>query len=320
MTDIAILGAGAFGTSLAISLARAGQKVHLIPRGDTQVALLEQDRENKQRLPGVAFPDSLNVTAHIPDKAGIVLAAIPTQVMADYLTPLAPILADRVVVTCNKGIDLKTGLGPAGIVRVACPDAKVAVLSGPGFAQDIARNLPTAMTLACTDEERGQQVQQVLSTPTLRLYLSTDVTGVEMGGALKNVIAIAAGLVAGAQLGESARAAIITRGYAELTRFALARGAEAETLAGLSGLGDLVLTCTSPTSRNYAHGQKIGAGEVPDRTKTVEGAATAGIVATLARELGVEVPITEVVNKILNEEMDVMRAQEILFARPLRKE
>lgn len=320
MTDIAILGAGAFGTSLAISLARAGQKVHLIPRGDTQVALLEQDRENKQRLPGVAFPDSLNVTAHIPDKVGIVLAAIPTQVMADYLTPLAPILADRVVVTCNKGIDLKTGLGPAGIVRVACPGAKVAVLSGPGFAQDIARNLPTAMTLACTDEERGQQVQQVLSTPTLRLYLSTDVTGVEMGGALKNVIAIAAGLVAGAQLGESARAAIITRGYAELTRFALARGAEAETLAGLSGLGDLVLTCTSPTSRNYAHGQKIGAGEVPDRTKTVEGAATAGIVATLARELGVEVPITEVVNKILNEEMDVMRAQEILFARPLRKE
>lgn len=320
MTDIAILGAGAFGTSLAISLARAGQKVHLIPRGDTQVALLEQDRENKQRLPGVAFPDSLNVTAHIPDKAGIVLAAIPTQVMADYLTPLAPILADRVVVTCNKGIDLKTGLGPAGIVRVACPGAKVAVLSGPGFAQDIARNLPTAMTLACMDEERGQQVQQMLSTPTLRLYLSTDVTGVEMGGALKNVIAIAAGLVAGAQLGESARAAIITRGYAELTRFALARGAEAETLAGLSGLGDLVLTCTSPTSRNYAHGQKIGAGEVPDRTKTVEGAATAGIVATLARELGVEVPITEVVNKILNEEMDVMRAQEILFARPLRKE
>lgn len=320
MSRIAILGAGAFGTALGISLARDGHDVALVARDADHVAEIQATRANDRRLPGASLPERLRPTLDLPDTAALVLVAVPTQALYACLAPLAAKLADRQVVACNKGIDLTRGLGPTGVIASACPGAKTAILSGPGFAIDIAAGLPTALTIAAPDEALARALQTRLSTANIRLYRSTDVTGVEMGGALKNVIAIAAGIVSGAGLGESARAALMTRGYAELSRFAISRGARAETLAGLSGLGDLILTCTSTKSRNFGHGLALGRGEVPPAGKTVEGIATAEIVSKLARKAGLEVPVTELVGAILAGRIGIDGAREILLSRPLKEE
>ncbi len=320
MSEIAILGAGAFGTALAISQANAGRQVSLVARSEAHAAAMSETRRNADRLPGVDLPDGVTPTTEIPGDAPIVLAAVPSQVLRDYLKPHAGALKGRVIMACNKGIDRQTGLTPTATIASVCPDAHIAVLSGPSFAADIARGLPTALTIAATDVARATDLQSALATETLRLYRSTDVTGVELGGALKNVIAIAAGLAIGSGLGQSARAALMTRGYVEMTRYALAHGAAADTLAGLSGFGDLVLTCTSDKSRNFAHGLAFGRDELIDTAKTVEGVETARIVSKLAHKAGIDVPITDLVNAVLSRKMTIQDARAALLSRPLKEE
>jgi glycerol-3-phosphate dehydrogenase (NAD(P)+) len=240
--------------------------------------------------------------------------------MAGFLAEQGDRVAAAPLIACSKGVSLDTLEGPATMLARLSPDAGVALLSGPGFAADIARGLPTGMTLAAEDPDLAFRMQELLSTQVLRLYRSTDPVGVELGGALKNVVAIAAGITVGAGLGDSARAALITRGHAEMLRLALVLGAQAETLSGLSGFGDLVLTCTSEKSRNFRYGLALGAAEPFDTTTTVEGAATARAVARLAGKIGVDMPITAMVAAVLDEHLTIPQAVEALMARPLKEE
>ncbi len=309
--NIAILGAGAFGTALAVALSVNGP-VTLWGRR------IGWSGENPA-LPGVTLPDAVTVTETLP-AADMMLLAVPAQALSGFLATNAAHLDGRALVSCAKGIDLASGQSPARMMSSACPAAAVAVLTGPSFAADIARGLPTALTLACANPAAGHRLQHALSTAVLRLYRTTDVTGAELGGALKNVIAIAAGVAIGAGLGDSARAAIISRGFAEMTRFAVHRGAEAETLTGLSGLGDLVLTATSEGSRNFRYGLALGRGEGFDPSVTVEGAATARAVAAIAAAESVEMPISALIAGLAEGHIDVKQAMRLLLARPLKEE
>ena len=315
--SVAILGAGAFGTALACALGEAT----LWCRDPEQAEALERARENRQRLPDVPLPEGVRVTHRIEDvTAGTVLLAIPMQATRAFLDTHRAQLGDRVLVACSKGIDLEALIGPVGVIRATLPDTRAALLTGPSFARDIARGLPTALTLACADETLGAALQEQLATPNLRLYRNGDVIGAELGGALKNVIAIAAGIVIGAGLGESARAALMARGYAEMQRLAVTLGAEADTLAGLSGLGDLILTCGSEKSRNFRYGLALGRGESFDSATTVEGAATSRAVARLARERGIDMPITRMVAALIEGYLTLSEARDALLARPLTDE
>lgn len=313
---LTVLGAGAFGTALAMALSATGP-VQLVARNAGWAGL-----RHNPRLPGVRLPDDVTVTPDLPPGDGPVLLAVPMQSLAPLLSAQAPALDGRALVACCKGLDLDRLEGPAALIAAACPQALPAVLTGPSFAADIARGLPTALTLACADDATGARLQAALSTPVLRLYRTTDVIGAELGGALKNVIAIAAGIVTGAGLGESARAALMTRGYAEMTRLALRLGARAETLAGLSGLGDLVLTCTSAQSRNFRHGESLGRGAAPDPAATVEGLATARAVLRRASALGMaaDIPVTAMVAALTEGRTTVPDAVQTLMSRPLKPE
>jgi glycerol-3-phosphate dehydrogenase (NAD(P)+) len=319
---IGVIGAGAFGTALAVALARNGQAVMLWARDAAQVRGMADTRINGARLPDVILPENVSVTAEIRDLAGAeaVLLSLPMQALRGFLAQHGGALAHVPLVACCKGIDLASLTGPTAVIQEQCPTAIVALLTGPSFAADIARGLPTALTLACTDEAAGERLQHLLSTPVLRLYRSHDVTGAELGGALKNVVAIAAGVVIGAGLGDSARAALMTRGYAEMQRLALALGAQAETLAGLSGFGDLVLTCTSAQSRNFRFGHALGAGQGFDPAVTVEGAATAKAVSNLAEKRGLDLPVTRMVALLIDGGVDLSTAIQSLLSRPLKKE
>ena len=311
--SISVIGAGAFGTALAITLGRE-RPVMLWGR---EVEAMAVDRENRQRLPGIQFPSNLTVSSVLETALGadVVLIALPAQALFAFASTND--LTGKTVVACCKGIDLATGYGPSSVLSMA---KHVAVLTGPSFAKDIANGLPTALTLACTDEGIGQDLQTQLSTPTLRLYRSTDVVGAELGGALKNVIAIGCGAVMGAGLGDSARAALMTRGFAEMQRVAAAFGAQAETLMGLSGLGDLTLTCTSDQSRNYRLGLALGAGRDFDSSVTVEGAATAQALRRVARERGLDLPICACIADLVAGDVDMKGAMQQLLGRPLREE
>lgn len=311
MTRIAVLGAGAFGTALAVALSANGP-VSLWGRRIVW-------RDQNPLLPGVTMPQGVTVTETLPD-ADILLVAIPAQATSAFLADNAETLGGRALVSCAKGIDLATGRSPARMLAEACPDSIVAVLTGPSFAADIARGLPTALTLACADAKAGHALQHALSTPVLRLYRTTDVTGAELGGALKNIIAIAAGVAIGAGLGDSARAAIISRGFTEMTRFAAARGADPETLTGLSGLGDLILTATSDQSRNFRYGLSLGRAEPFDVRVTIEGAATACAVAAIAARDGIEMPVSTLIAGLAGGRVGVKQAVELLLARPLKEE
>lgn len=313
---IGVVGAGAFGTALAVALGREGREVRLWGR---DVATLAVTRV-PDRLAGVTLPETVTVTAEIDtfDAADAVLIALPMQALAGFLQTSN--LQAQTLIACCKGIDLQTLTGPAAVVTQARPGATVALLTGPSFAADIAKGLPTALTLACANDTAGERLQNLLSTPALRLYRTGDVTGAELGGALKNVIAIAAGTVIGAGLGESARAALMTRGYAEMVRLALALGARAETLAGLSGLGDLVLTCGSAQSRNFSFGHALGAGKPFDASMTVEGVATARAVARLGETRGIDLPVTAMVAALVDGRIDLSAAIQSLLTRPLKAE
>ncbi len=319
---LAVLGAGAFGTALAVALARDGRKISLWARDPDHASAMAAARINARRLPGVVLPESVSVSAEITEfsQADTVLIALPMQQLAAFADTHYADLSGKAMIVCSKGIDLATGHGPLAILRTTFPGTCPAILTGPSFAADIARGLPTALTLACEVEALGMRFQEMLSTPVLRLYLTTDTIGAVLGGALKNVFAIAAGVVIGAGLGDSARAALLTRGFAEMTRLALMLGARAETLGGLSGLGDLVLTCTSEQSRNFRFGRALGAGESFDPTITVEGAATAKAVSILAKKRKIEMPIAAMVAALVDGKIAVGDAVAALMARPLKKE
>ncbi len=319
--SVAVVGSGAFGTALAISLSHGGN-VCLWARRPEQAEAMRRTHENTTRLPGIALPESLGITAEIDTISGYsaVILAVPMQQLRGLLTQHRSAFADRILVAACKGAELDSGLGPLDVIRAIFPGSQPALLTGPSFARDIAQGLPTALTLACDDETLAKSLQQTLLSTNLRLYRTTDTIGAELGGALKNVIAIGCGAVMGAGLGESARAALMTRGYAEMQRLALALGARAETLAGLSGFGDLALTCTSTQSRNYQRGLAIGEGRAFDPTITVEGAATAHAIARRAAILGVDMPITDTIVALLDQKQTLKQAMTSLLARPLKEE
>lgn len=306
--NLDIIGAGAFGTGLAIAYANAGHDVTLWARDTGALAGGESPR-----LPGHPLPDRVRVTGDMADcKANIALIAIPTQTIAPFLA--AHSLRATTAVSCAKGIDRASGSGPAALLAAHAP--VVAQLTGPSFAADIARGLPTALTIACADEAHAEALQDALSTPVLRLYRTTDVIGAELGGALKNVIAIAAGAVIGAGLGDSARAALMARGFAEMTRYATAQGAQAETLTGLSGLGDLILTCGSTQSRNFRFGHALAKGERLAEGTTVEGLHTARQLSETAQDT----PIADTVAALADGNLDIHGALSHLLNRPLKPE
>ena len=317
---VAIAGAGAFGTALAIALA---EKMPLVlwARDEPTATGMDLTRRNP-RLPGAILPPDIQVTARLETvySADIVLLAMPAQALSGFLAEHAIGLGGKMLIACGKGIDLNTLAGPTDTIRQLAPSATPAILTGPSFAADIARGLPTALTLACQSEKVGLVLQTALSTQTLRLYRTTDTIGAELGGALKNVIAIACGAVIGAGLGDSARAALLTRGFAEMQRLATALGAQADTLAGLSGLGDLVLTCASAQSRNYRYGMSLGQGLPFDRALTVEGIATSKAVSNIAEKLNIDMPISMIVAGLVSGRMTVPQAMTTLLTRPLKEE
>jgi glycerol-3-phosphate dehydrogenase (NAD(P)+) len=328
MKRAGIVGGGAWGTALAQVCARAGLEAVLWARESEVVADLNAHHENRLFLPDVALDPAIRATGDVADLAGcdLVLAVAPAQHLRATLTALSPHIGEGPpVVLCAKGIEQGSLKLMNEVLAETAPQARPAVLSGPSFAGEVARGLPTAVTLACPDEALGRELAGTLATLTFRPYVSTDMIGAEAGGAIKNVLAIACGIVEGRGLGRSAHAALITRGFAELTRVAVALGGEAETVAGLCGLGDLVLTCSSPQSRNMSVGLALGRGEtlaqaLEGKLSVAEGVASAPAVRALARKLGVETPICEAVAAILEGETDVDRAILGLLSRPIREE
>lgn len=321
---VGVIGGGAWGTALA-QVAAAGGSVLLWAREPEVVAAINAERSNPLFLPGVALSPSVSATDDLAALAGCdLLLAVPPAQHLRALLQAAPVGATPLVLCC-KGIEAATHRLMSEVAADAAPHAPVAVLSGPTFAGEVARGLPTAVTLATADAGLGQRIAARLAQPAFRLYASDDVIGAEVGGAVKNVLAIACGVVIGRRLGENARAALISRGFAEMLRFAQARGGRAETLGGLSGLGDLVLTCGSTQSRNMSLGVGLGEGRpaadlLSGRRTIAEGAATAPVLVEAARALGVEMPIAETVARLLAGEVAVDAAIDALLARPLRRE
>jgi glycerol-3-phosphate dehydrogenase (NAD(P)+) len=323
-----VVGGGAWGTALAQVCARAGLETVLWARETEVVDAINAAHENALFLPGVTLDPALRASHDFVDlaRSDFVLAVSPAQHMRATLAALSPNLeAGAPVVLCAKGVEQGSLKLMTEVLADTAPQAAAAVLSGPSFAAEVARGLPTAVTLACPDEALGRRLAEALATPSFRPYLATDMVGAEAGGAVKNVLAIACGVAEGKGLGRSAQAALITRGFAEMTRLAVALGAQAETLAGLCGLGDLVLTCSSPQSRNMSLGMALGRGETLEaalsgKLSVAEGAASAPAVLDLARRLGVEVPICQAVAAILAGEVGVEAAIRSLLSRPLRDE
>lgn len=323
---IFVLGAGAFGTALANQAARNGARVILWARRESHAADMQRARENARRLPGVPLAPSVEPSADLAGLADaqVVLAATPAQSLREVARASAQFSRENADwIICAKGIERETRAFVSDIVTGEIPGAIASVLSGPSFAQDIAAGLPTAITLAAPDVERAGRLGRLLDSPTFRLYRSTDVRGAEIGGAAKNVLAIACGIAAGRKLGASAVAALTARGFAELSRFGRAFEARPETLMGLSGLGDLVLTCSSPQSRNFAFGHALGAGATLEEAsggKLAEGAFTARALVELAAGRDVEMPICAVVDAIVSGRSGIDEAIGALLMRPVKSE
>lgn len=320
---IGVIGGGAWGTALA-QVAAAGEAVTLWAREPEVCDAINQQHENRLFLPGVPLSPAITATTDTAALADceLLLVVVPAQHVRSVLATLNPRVP---LVLCAKGIEAETGLLMSEVALQTCAGAPIAVLSGPTFAHEVAARKPTAITLACDDEALGQHLAARLARPYFRPYASRDVIGAEIGGAVKNVLAIACGVVEGAGLGQNARAALIARGFAEMSRFGLARGARSETMAGLSGLGDLVLTCSSTASRNFSLGKGLGEGQraadlLADRLTIAEGAFTAPVLQKVARAAGVEMPVVDAVCALLSGEAGVDAVVSALLARPLRSE
>jgi glycerol-3-phosphate dehydrogenase (NAD(P)+) len=322
--SIAVIGAGAWGSALALTCARAGRTVTLWEHDAANAENLKKKRESLF-LPGVRVDDDIRIAADLADAAHaqVLLLVVPAQAVRSTAAALSPLLAAGTpVIVCAKGIERGTKKFMSEVIAECVLNAEPAILSGPSFAIDVARGLPTAVTLAARDSKLAADLAQAIGSASFRPYHSTDVRGVEIGGAAKNVLAIAAGIVAGRELGASAAAALTTRGFAELARFGRAYGAKAETMMGLSGLGDLLLTCSSPQSRNFSFGVSLGRGQKPGEIHggLAEGVFTAPVLLEMARDRGVEMPISAAVAALLAEKLSVSEAIESLLTRPLRAE
>ena len=320
--SVGVIGAGAWGTALAGVAARAGRAVVLYARNAESAAQMQSTRANP-RLPGVRLDERIEISGDIAAaaRADIILIATPAQNLRDAVSRLAPHLRPATpVVAAAKGIERGTHRFMTEVIAEAAPEAVPAILSGPSFADDVARGLPTAVTLAAKDEALASALVQALGSSTFRPYHTSDVRGVEIGGAAKNVLAIAAGIVEGRKLGASALAALTTRGFSELARLGRACGARGETLAGLSGLGDLVLSCSSLQSRNFALGIALGRGEPKPQGKLAEGEFTAPVLIELAASQNVDMPVSKAVAAILSGKVTIDAAIEGLLTRPFKAE
>lgn len=325
MNRIGVIGAGAWGTALANAAAKAGRDVVLHGRDPALIKAMASQRSNEKYLPGIKLDDKVTPTTDLARAADAdaVLLVTPTQSLRETAVQLAKHLrAGTPAVACSKGIEIGSKKFVTEVIEEILPQARPAILSGPGFAEDVAAGLPTAVTIAAHNEALALELANALSSQTFRLYHSADVRGVEIGGAAKNVLAIAAGIVAGRKLGASAQAALTTRGFAELMRFARAYDAKPETLTGLSGLGDLILTCSSAQSRNYAFGISLGGSNSVDvrGKKLTEGVYTAPVLVEAARAKKIEMPIAEAVAAVLAGKVGIDAAIAGLLSRPLRQE
>ena len=328
MQRIGIIGGGAWGTALAVTARRAGRDVILWAREAEVVAAINECHENPLFLPGIAVDPAIAATGElaVAAAADAVLLVVPAQHLREIAAVLAPSLRPgAAVVICAKGVEAATGALMSEVAAALLPGAMLAVLSGPTFAGEVARGLPTAVTLATADPAVGRAIIAALGTRSFRPYLSDDVVGAEIGGAVKNVLAIACGIVAGRRLGDNARAALITRGLAEMVRLARVKGGRAETLMGLSGLGDLTLTCTGVQSRNHSLGFALGEGKslseiLGPRRSIAEGVSSAAALGALGRRLGVDMPIVAAVDAILHHAADIDETIAGLLARPFRAE
>jgi glycerol-3-phosphate dehydrogenase (NAD(P)+) len=320
--SVAVIGAGAWGTALAGVAARAGREVTLCARSAAHAADIAATRTNP-KLPGTRLDDVVEVTADLKRAAAadMILIATPAQHLREAVTALAVYLDKGTpVIACAKGIERGTHKFMTEVIAEAAPQATPAILSGPSFADDVARGLPTAVTLAASDEELARALVQAMGSSTFRPYHTTDIRGVEIGGAAKNVLAIAAGIAVGRKLGASAQAALTTRGFSELVRLGQACGARGETMVGLSGLGDLILTCSSLQSRNFALGIALGRGEAPPPGKLAEGEFTAPVLIELALSKNVDMPVSSAVAAILSGAITIDAAIEGLLTRPFKAE
>ena len=322
---LGIVGGGAWGTALAQVASSGGRETLLWAIEDEVVDAINDRHENPIFLPAVPLNETIRATSNLADLSACDawLVVTPAQHMRAVLEQASE--CGKALVLCSKGIEEKSGKLLHEVAQQSCPEARIAVLSGPTFAHEVGRGLPTAVTLAAEDLQLAEQLRERVAQPTFRIYVSDDVAGAEIGGAVKNVLAIACGVVEGKGLGQNARAALIGRGFAEMTRFGLAFEAKRETLAGLSGLGDLVLTCSSTSSRNYSLGKGIGEGRsaadlLSDRKTVAEGAFTAPVLARLAREKGIDMPIVDAVDGLIAGRTNVDEALDALLSRPPRAE
>ena len=328
MKTVGVIGAGAWGTALAQVLASNGRDVTIWAREPDVVKAIDQGKENPAFLPGILLSKNLKATESLQNVASrdILLIVTPAQHVRTTLKNLKPHLSEKQpVIICAKGIELESGKLLSQVAEEETPDATIAILSGPTFAEEVARGLPAAVTIAVADKDVGKTLQETLGVPRFRPYVTDDVIGAQLGGAIKNVIAIACGIVHGRKMGDSARAALLTRGVAEIARLGIAMGAQKETLLGMCGIGDLMLTCSSMKSRNYSLGAALGEGKTLEeilstRKAVTEGVHTAKATLALAKKNAVDMPITEAVNKCLNEGMSIDEAIEEMLNRPFKYE
>lgn len=329
MTRVTVIGGGAWGTALACVARRAGNDTTLWARNETVVASIAAGRGNPHYLTDVSLEPDIAATSDLDaatSRAEIVLLVVPAQFVRDISARMAAALANGTpVALCAKGVEQNSGALMTEVLDETLPQAKVAVLSGPTFAQEVAQDLPTAVTLAASDGDTGKRLAAAIGVPHFRPYLSDDPVGAEIGGAVKNVLAIACGIVTGRRMGDNARAALITRGLVEIVRLGVAKGARPETLMGLSGLGDLTLTCNGMQSRNFSLGAALGEdrplGDIlKERRAVTEGVFSAGSVVALAERLGVEMPICQAVSRIVNDGDDIDRVIAGLLSRPFAHE
>ncbi|RCS22422.1 NAD(P)-dependent glycerol-3-phosphate dehydrogenase [Phyllobacterium salinisoli] len=324
VVKVAVIGGGAWGTALATMAVRSGHRVALYARDAETINDINRNNRNERYLPGIELAAGIEASADAAATlrdAAIILAAFPAQAMRDALGALAAqVPAAASIVLCAKGIERSTGRLISEVVSEILPSHTISALSGPSFATDVARGLPTAVTIASSERETADRLALFLSGPAFRCYSTDDLIGVEIGGALKNVLALAAGAAIGRGLGASAQAALVTRGFVELRRIALAMGARPETVMGLSGLGDLMLTCSSPQSRNYSYGMALGAGNRLDGLPLAEGVATAPIAAEICARRNIDAPIVTAVSALLARELTIDEAVTALLNRPLKTE
>ncbi len=323
-SKVAVVGAGAWGTALACVAASKGQRVAIWGRNEGLCTEISERRTNSHYLPDVLLPSGIEASTNLPtalEQAAIVLLVVPAQTAEEVADQVFRNLPDDVpIVCCSKGINRKTRLTPAQSLMQSWPGRSVAALSGPSFAADVSRGLPTAVTLASSNTDFALELAQKLAGPRFRIYASDNIVSVELGGALKNVIALAVGTCRGLGLGASAEASIISRGFREISEIAVKMGGQQQTLNGLSGLGDLVLTCSNEMSRNFRYGMALARGEDTTDLPLAEGAKTAGVAAEIVGDLGLDCAVIETIDKVVRDEITAAESVDLLLSRPLKSE